>query len=384
MAQTLDLPSLRKHQQVLDILTKNPALARILSTIPSLLQSTLREDEETAKIKAGDTKGLEAPRFDPVNALAMLGGGAGLLSAVGNEGVGAGIQTALEALGAPKAPTKAFDKPMTAGKPTSALDPIPKLPDFDRTPGQYIHGIGPNGTGPIERIPWLKLTRGLHQSDWDEYPKKRQTQKLGPKDRETGFLLENHYAHAKATRPLDSSDPQHIADKLKTLTKDNLPENADNLLFHGLNVWDENKQYLARKLRKISEKGLNGGWFSEEPVEAFGPTFLGVDKANLPPILSQARTNSPEDPPVELVPNWTGGNLAKGIPPDKAGAQALLHKMGAYAAEDEKLDNPINIHPYNIYLMDAAKRIFGRLGKSRPGQKATTVLSDLAELLKHE
>jgi len=77
-----------------------------------------------------------------------------------------------------------------------------------------------------------------------------------------------------------------------------LPENA---LYHGLNVFGSTQN--AKTLSGIAQEGMKGGWFSEEPHQAFGPNFIATRPEDLPPLLIRDKQFN-VDPEKEIFPRW--------------------------------------------------------------------------------
>jgi hypothetical protein len=225
-------------------------------------------------------------------------------------------------------------------------------------------------------------------------PSGGRTDILGEK---TGMLMPNQVGAAK-TQPFDPFTdgpyfreafgiPEEPPEPPKRVTAE-LPKFSDpiplegpppnDLLYHGLgSEWGEGKEGgQLERLSKIQQEGMKGGWFATEPYEGYGPTYLAISQQHLPPTL---QIHSYEGD--VRIPNWRGGELTGEFSKEGGFADMpLLKRMGAVPHLVQ--DNPISVHPYHIYLADKVKNILGRLAKSRGGQKATTLLEDLAELLK--
>lgn len=82
--------------------------------------------------------------------------------------------------------------------------------------------------------------------------------------------------------------------------KDTLPL-PENTLYHGMNVFGHKSPKDA--LASIANEGMRGGWFSEEPHQAFGPHFLATTPEDLPPLLIRSKQFN-IDPEKEIIPRW--------------------------------------------------------------------------------
>ena len=207
-----------------------------------------------------------------------------------------------------------------------------------------MHGIGEGGTNPFERFPEgprgrTGTTRPL---TWDELWNSTKTTKLPPSA-----------LTPPGTKPLVNPSVKNWIYPLEPGE-----EAPKQLLYHGLGTWGDDTYDI---FNYIQGEGLRAGWFSDQPAEvARGDlgVYLAVDPRKLPKSLTQRRVY-PQDPAVEIVPDWAGESGEQiHIPYDRLEAQDFLSRISG------KIPSNYAVPPEDIYVTDELGHVLGKLGRA--------------------
>jgi hypothetical protein len=309
----------------------------------------------------------------------------------------------------PTEPLKSYEfDPQGVPKAPRYSDYGENWPEFEPNPYYYPHGLGQKATVPMERAEASSRTQPLYAK---ETPSDFVSELLGdrplsgvasgtgrldpgyvhatqplddpmlslhrtmPLDWSNGGWNPNWENHLKASKTNALSADDYSLAQLNALQHPDLPRDLPpDAMFHGFNVWGQGMP------DELGRSGLGAGWFSKEPLDFAGPIYAAVSRQQLPPLLSQLHIH-PSDPDIEYIPKWRGANIPKGIPPTEDPARQMLHEIGGMGRHGPEPD-VMTVHPYHVLLVDQAKNILGRLGRSRAGQKATKLLTDFGEILR--
>src|ERR1700722_776142 len=317
-----------------------------MGKVPKLVEMAQKAVSGSAKgIPTGPQNPFNVPTGEPTEELKGVKLPGGAVAAKGTSPIGVPIQMSTGhlnetdkwdmALGGPNEPdTTETDKEqlfdLLLGNKGNVTGPLPPQGAVTEKFGQWSNQEIPNSSNPPFTQPkpvgvptekltpfdaWqnMQMNQPFTGAETKELPGWAHDVPLGTKHMGSPAINTQPLQPDNRTMSLEPADIDEMAgretpatgDLLSALAKNLSPKDTlplpENTLYHGMNVFGHRTPKDA--LAKIAEQGMKGGWFSEEPHQAFGPHFIATTPEDLPPLLIRSKQFN-VDPEKEIIPRW--------------------------------------------------------------------------------